>query len=134
MVYLAIIFIPTLYLYTLLWRLRKEISGKEALTLSQYKPKFLPLIKCPNLIIKLHLNYKKTCFWWYETSYFHECTQQVAINKSKQQTIANIAQTYEFWQLFKIFHWKSHMKWHWISMYFRTYNINISKSNSKVLS
>lgn len=62
MVYLTIIFIPTLYLYTLLWRLRKEISGKEALTLSQYKPKFLPLIKCPNLIIKLHLNYKKHVF------------------------------------------------------------------------
>lgn len=98
MVYLAIIFIPTLYLYTLLWRLRKEISGKEAITLSQYKPKFLPLIKCPNLIIKLAyiFNYKKHVFGDMKQVISMNVHNRLLLIKVKQQTIANIAQTYEF--------------------------------------
>lgn len=98
MVYLTIIFIPTLYLYTLLWRLRKEISGKEALTLLQYKPKFLPLIKCPNLIIKLAyiFNYKKHVFGDMKQVISMNVHNRLLLIKVKQQTIANIAQTNEF--------------------------------------
>lgn len=62
MVYLAIVFIPTLYLYTLLWRLRKEISGKEALTLSQYKPKFLPNNKMPQSYYQITSKLQKHVF------------------------------------------------------------------------
>lgn len=61
MVYLAIIFIPTLiYLYTILWNLRKEFQVKNRLHYHNINQKFLPIIKCPDLIIKLSKLQKHT--------------------------------------------------------------------------